>query len=83
LVYTKVSEREGGTREGHEGFANREVAWSDISRGMKREQPQTNDELQMQTLLATVEHADDHTTGITENPSSALRQATRGVGRKT
>jgi hypothetical protein len=50
LVYTKVSEREGGTREGHEGFANREVAWSDISRGMKREQPQTNDELPMQTF---------------------------------
>lgn len=32
------------------GFANREVAWSDISRGMKREQPRTNDELQMQTF---------------------------------
>lgn len=32
------------------GFANREVAWSDISRGMKREQPQTTDELQMQTF---------------------------------
>jgi p-cumate 2,3-dioxygenase alpha subunit len=32
------------------GFANREVAWSDISRGMKREQPKTNDELQMQTF---------------------------------
>ena len=32
------------------GFANREVLWSDISRGMKREQPKTNDELQMQTF---------------------------------
>jgi hypothetical protein len=32
------------------GFANREVMWSDISRGMKREQPKTNDELQMQTF---------------------------------
>lgn len=32
------------------GFANREVVWSDISRGMKRERPKTNDELQMQTF---------------------------------
>lgn len=32
------------------GFANREVAWSDISRGMKREQPLPTDELQMQTF---------------------------------
>ncbi|MGH7964474.1 MAG: aromatic ring-hydroxylating oxygenase subunit alpha [Candidatus Binatia bacterium] len=32
------------------GFANLEVAWSDISRGMKREQPQYNDELQMRTF---------------------------------
>ncbi|MBI3325334.1 MAG: aromatic ring-hydroxylating dioxygenase subunit alpha, partial [Nitrospinae bacterium] len=32
------------------GFANREVEWSDISRGMKREQPLTNDELQMRAF---------------------------------
>jgi p-cumate 2,3-dioxygenase alpha subunit len=29
------------------GFANKEVAWSDISRGMKRANPVTSDELQM------------------------------------
>jgi len=32
------------------GFANHEVGWSDISRGMKRAQPLPNDELQMQTF---------------------------------
>ena len=32
------------------GFANREVEWSDISRGMKREQPLANDELQMRAF---------------------------------
>jgi len=32
------------------GFANREVEWSDISRGMKREHPLTNDELQMRAF---------------------------------
>jgi p-cumate 2,3-dioxygenase alpha subunit len=32
------------------GFANTEVQWSDISRGMKRERPLPNDELQMQTF---------------------------------
>ncbi|MBI3328404.1 MAG: hypothetical protein HYZ81_17095, partial [Nitrospinae bacterium] len=32
------------------GFANREVEWSDISRGMKRQQPSITDELQMQTF---------------------------------
>ena len=32
------------------GFANREVAWSDISRGMKREQPALTDELQMRAF---------------------------------
>ena len=32
------------------GFANKEVMWSDISRGMKRERPLPNDELQMQTF---------------------------------
>jgi p-cumate 2,3-dioxygenase subunit alpha len=32
------------------GFANREVAWSDISRGMKRAQPLNNDELQMRAF---------------------------------
>lgn len=32
------------------GFANREVAWSDISRGMTREQPLANDELQMRAF---------------------------------
>ena len=32
------------------GFANREVEWSDISRGMKREQPLLTDELQMRTF---------------------------------
>lgn len=32
------------------GFANREVEWSDISRGMKRQQPSVTDELQMQTF---------------------------------
>ncbi len=32
------------------GFANREVMWSDISRGMKRAQPHTTDELQMRTF---------------------------------
>jgi phenylpropionate dioxygenase-like ring-hydroxylating dioxygenase large terminal subunit len=32
------------------GFANREVEWSDISRGMKREHPMTNDELQMRAF---------------------------------
>ena len=32
------------------GFANREVDWSDMSRGMKREQPLQNDELQMRAF---------------------------------
>src|SRR6266511_387789 len=32
------------------GFANREVAWSDISRGMRREQPLANDELKMRAF---------------------------------
>jgi p-cumate 2,3-dioxygenase subunit alpha len=32
------------------GFANREVAWSDISRGMKREHPAVTDELQMRAF---------------------------------
>jgi hypothetical protein len=32
------------------GFANREVEWSDISRGMKRERPLQNDELQMRAF---------------------------------
>ena len=32
------------------GFANREVEWSDISRGMKRAHPLTNDELQMRAF---------------------------------
>lgn len=32
------------------GFANREVAWSDISRGMQRAQPLANDELQMRVF---------------------------------
>lgn len=32
------------------GFVNREVAWSDISRGMKREHPSGSDELQMRTF---------------------------------
>lgn len=32
------------------GFANREVAWSDISRGMQRAQPLNNDELQMRAF---------------------------------
>jgi len=32
------------------GFANREVRWSDISRGMKRAQPLANDELQMRAF---------------------------------
>lgn len=32
------------------GFANREVVWSDISRGMKRAEPWANDELQMRAF---------------------------------
>ncbi len=32
------------------GFLNREVGWSDISRGMKREHPSLTDELQMRTF---------------------------------
>jgi p-cumate 2,3-dioxygenase alpha subunit len=32
------------------GFANREVMWSDISRGMLREQPSISDELQIRTF---------------------------------
>ncbi len=32
------------------GFANREVGWSDISRGMKREKPSLTDELQMRAF---------------------------------
>jgi p-cumate 2,3-dioxygenase subunit alpha len=32
------------------GFANREVAWSDISRGMKRDVPLINDELQIRAF---------------------------------
>ena len=33
-----------------QGFANREVEWSDISRGMKRAQPLVDDELQMRAF---------------------------------
>lgn len=32
------------------GFVNREVGWSDISRGMKREHPSISDELQMRAF---------------------------------
>jgi len=32
------------------GFANHEVAWSDISRGMQREHPAMSDELQLRTF---------------------------------
>jgi p-cumate 2,3-dioxygenase subunit alpha len=32
------------------GFANREVGWSDISRGMHRDEPWSNDELQMRAF---------------------------------
>lgn len=32
------------------GFANREVGWSDISRGMQRDEPWSNDELQIRTF---------------------------------
>jgi p-cumate 2,3-dioxygenase alpha subunit len=32
------------------GFANREVEWSDMSRGMKRQHPLHNDELQMRAF---------------------------------
>jgi p-cumate 2,3-dioxygenase alpha subunit len=32
------------------GFANREVEWSDISRGMKRDRPSITDELQMRAF---------------------------------
>jgi p-cumate 2,3-dioxygenase subunit alpha len=32
------------------GFANREVKWSDISRGMQRDEPWSNDELQIRTF---------------------------------
>jgi hypothetical protein len=32
------------------GFANREVEWSDISRGMRREHPSISDELQIRTF---------------------------------
>jgi p-cumate 2,3-dioxygenase alpha subunit len=32
------------------GFANREVRWSDISRGMQRDEPWANDELQMRAF---------------------------------
>jgi p-cumate 2,3-dioxygenase alpha subunit len=38
------------------GFANREVAWSDISRGMKREHPQITDELQMRAFWRRWNH---------------------------
>ena len=33
-----------------QGFANREVAWSDVSRGMKRAQPLVDDELQLRAF---------------------------------
>jgi hypothetical protein len=33
-----------------QGFANREVGWSDMSRGMKRAQPFVDDELQMRAF---------------------------------
>jgi p-cumate 2,3-dioxygenase alpha subunit len=33
-----------------QGFANREVEWSDLSRGMKRSQPLIDDELQMRAF---------------------------------
>lgn len=33
-----------------QGFANREVEWSDISRGMKRPEPAVDDELQMRAF---------------------------------
>jgi p-cumate 2,3-dioxygenase subunit alpha len=32
------------------GFVNREVEWSDLSRGMKREQPLATDDLQLRTF---------------------------------
>jgi p-cumate 2,3-dioxygenase subunit alpha len=38
------------------GFANREVAWSDISRGMKREHPSITDELQMRAFWRRWNH---------------------------
>lgn len=51
-----------------QGFANREVEWSDISRGMKRAQPLVDDELQMRAFwrqwhaLLTRPHAAQTTT---------------------
>jgi hypothetical protein len=33
-----------------QGFTNREVQWSDLSRGMKRAQPAVDDELQMRAF---------------------------------
>jgi len=38
------------------GFANREVAWSDISRGMKLEHPSITDELQMRAFWRRWNH---------------------------
>ena len=38
------------------GFANREVVWSDISRGMKREHPAITDELQMRAFWRRWNH---------------------------
>lgn len=35
---------------GQRGFVNREVEWSDVSRGMKRDQPSITDELQLRTF---------------------------------
>jgi len=32
------------------GLVNREVEWSDLSRGMKREQPLATDDLQLRTF---------------------------------
>jgi hypothetical protein len=38
------------------GFLNREVAWSDISRGMKSEHPAITDELQMRAFWRRWNH---------------------------
>jgi len=55
-----------------QGFANREVEWSDISRGMAMEKPGTADELQMRAFWRRWDEL------VTGDPPSALRLAGAG-----
>jgi phenylpropionate dioxygenase-like ring-hydroxylating dioxygenase large terminal subunit len=55
-----------------QGFANREVQWSDLSRGMKRAQPAVDDELQMRAFWRQWHTLITHDQTAHARPSGAI-----------